>query len=629
LHAELPPLPGHKEHRCTDIPWLAAFLGAVALQGVIGYLALAHGDLRKLSRGYNYKGELCGVDTGGLYLFHCEEPTDGTVLMVEPICVPACPAAGNGTHSCFNPEVDAMQEYPDYDTISVLNFCLPASMQARAQFIHSKLGNSTLLSQNQHTLRMARRMVMGWISMIKRAWLPLLIAANLATVVGYVYILALDRVALQLMYACEIVVTCGSWYVGYKLIDGALHGGSDGIKDSGDSLTDIMLGLACICVGFLACLVSLCINRTIPTAVGCIEAACECMFQEPTLLLEPFLSLASKVMVVLVYTVGILHLVSCGEMLIPKAQHNGFLREFSYTPLQYCALAFSGFMFLWILELCHACSHYTLAWTTQMWYFTPYVEGAKVDRKPCLVFAGYMNALRYHLGSLALGGLCSLLFRIPRYLLGPLATAAGNKKHALGRSLSLMCPCCIKWYWDFLAKLKQTSYMDIAITSSNYWPAAGRALDVITNEVPSVSVLNGAQFVFQIALLGLTCYTGFFATWIMTVNISIFSLPQSAFYIEDPKLVAVIAAVLSGLVGVSFMLVFDTVGDTILYCYASEQRRRRKVDTLRYKDDDGTVGYFSCFGRNTSDEDEERRIRYAPQRLRELIETQDDSGSDS
>merc|ERR550525_366494 len=115
----------------------------------------------------------------------------------------------------------------------------------------------------------------------------------------------------------------------------------------------------------------------------------------------------------------------------------------------------------------------------------------------------------------------------------------------------------------------------------------------------------------------------------MTQYVPVFNSRASAHYIEDPKVVSFISGILSGLIGFSFMLVFDTVGDTILYCFATEQRRHSQVDFSRKWGLTGAAhsgGLFSyLFGSssstNSEDSDNEgEKVNYAPPRLRELIE---------
>merc|ERR1711937_114821 len=95
-------------------------------------------------------------------------------------------------------------------------------------------------------------------------------------------------------------------------------------------------------------------------------------------------------------------------------------------------------------------------------------------------------------------------------------------------------------------------------------------------------------------------------------------------YVEVPHAVALMTAFLSFSIGCSFMLVFDTVGDTILYCFAHELKRKGHIDSISGGKEE-KAGLLSCLssrhsGVDESSDAEEEPGRYAPRRLQALIE---------
>mmetsp|Transcript_1723 Transcript_1723/g.4300 ORF Transcript_1723/g.4300 Transcript_1723/m.4300 type:complete len:640 (-) Transcript_1723:37-1956(-) len=613
-HAKHPPLPGHKVHVCTDIMWLGVFaLACIGQTRMVDY-GLREGDTRKLARGYDYQGKLCGVDTPGDNLFHCQSAT-GDILLTSPICVDACPSSGNLTHSCYDPSVQAMTEFLDYDTKEVLRYCMPDSIDILTELLKDVVANSTSFLTPGH-LAWAANMV----SQARRAWLPVLISAHIAVIAGYAYLLLLRWCTSTLVYACEFIFVVGFWGVGGYLVYVSATGGQDGLEGTGDSKQDAFFGVACLLIGFIAVCVFLCANRNMATAVGCIEATCECMFEEPTLLLEPFVSLGSKLLIFWICIPGLFGLLATGDLIVAGAR-DGFARRFSYTAEEQLYIVGECLMIFWLLEICHAMSQYTLAWSTQIWYFTPYVNGRKLNRQRCAVFRAYFNAVRYHLGTLAFGALMSGTLRPFRHLISYIAKASQNEANPLSVVLGRCCGVCINCYRKFLERLNKTAYMDVAITSSNYCVSATRALAVLTEEVPALAVLNGAQAVFQLALLGIVSFTGAFTTFVLSKHWAILNDQQSPYYVQDPMVVSVISGIASGLIAVSFTLVFDTVGDTILYCFATEQRRHNQVDHAKYSQaNNQSSSYFSwLLGSGSATQQEEKRVDYAPRKLRDLI----------
>eukprot|EP00445_Apocalathium_hangoei_P004825 CAMPEP_0203861470 /NCGR_PEP_ID=MMETSP0359-20131031/13026_1 /ASSEMBLY_ACC=CAM_ASM_000338 /TAXON_ID=268821 /ORGANISM="Scrippsiella Hangoei, Strain SHTV-5" /LENGTH=656 /DNA_ID=CAMNT_0050778705 /DNA_START=101 /DNA_END=2071 /DNA_ORIENTATION=- len=625
-HTKMPPLPGHKDHKCTDTLSLAIFILGVACQIRMSGYGYRYGNLRKLSAGYNYRGELCGTNmsVGSNYLSYCVT-REGEVLMDSPICVSKCPQGGaNKTHSCYHNATGEMLEYPDVETTKVFDYCLPTAPGSLGQILEVEANFSSGL----RPIHMAT--IVREVGEIERCWLPLLIAANIAVMVGYGYLLLLDKCAKWLVYACELVFLGGMLCVGAFLVFQGYKASVSGYNcgkrcDEGDTsfevreieagMPDMVLGTCLMFLAFFAACVFLVANRSMDTAVGCIEATCECMFQEPTLLLEPFISLISKLIVFCICGPGLINLISTGEVTFGG---NGIARTFTYTIEEQFYMVCEFLMFFWYLEICHACSQYTLAWTTQMWYFTPYVNGTKVDHQRCAVFRAYANALRFHLGSLALGALLHSATRPLRAVLGLVTKAAASSRNPFACCLS---HCCTDFYRRNLHKLSKNAYMDLAITSSDYLISAERSNTILEEEVKSLAVLNGAQVVFQVALIGLLSFCGFFVTIVMAENVPIFSQSDSPYYIQDHRVIGIAASVLSGIIGVSFTLVFDTVGDTILYCFATEQRRHAQLDHKTYgAKDENRKGYFGWLvGYEEEVVEEDRRVDYAPQRLRDLI----------
>merc|ERR1712046_6981 len=66
-------------------------------------------------------------------------------------------------------------------------------------------------------------------------------------------------------------------------------------------------------------------------------------------------------------------------------------------------------------------------------------------------------------------------------------------------------------------------------------------------------------------------------TGIMVRHIDAYSQPTSEFYVQDPVSLTIVAAAISLLVALAFMIGFDTVSCTILYCFATEKHHARTI----------------------------------------------------
>jgi len=118
--------------------------------------------------------------------------------------------------------------------------------------------------------------------------------------------------------------------------------------------------------------------------------------------------------------------------------------------------------------------------------------------------------------------------------------------------------------------------MDVAINSSDFCHAARRAMRVIVEQAATIAILNGATWIFFIAGLGTITAAGAYITFIAVKGLPYFSDAEKypATYVAEPVPVTVAAGIISAIIAWSFLIVFDTVSDTVLYCFAIEKKRR-------------------------------------------------------
>merc|ERR1719440_955071 len=144
--------------------------------------------------------------------------------------------------------------------------------------------------------------------------------------------------------------------------------------------------------------------------------------------------------------------------------------------------------------------------------------------------------------------------------------------------------------------------MDIAINSTSFCTAARNALQVMASEIAAVSFLNGACWILTFSGYAMITSVGTFWVWLMIRSLWWFNNVDSSWYVADPLKVCFLAAIVCFAIAVGFMIVFDMVADTVLYCFATEERRKQRG--LMRKD-----------------------VQYAPKSLNRLIEKHAAGGS--
>mmetsp|Transcript_119518 Transcript_119518/g.372372 ORF Transcript_119518/g.372372 Transcript_119518/m.372372 type:complete len:204 (-) Transcript_119518:347-958(-) len=195
--------------------------------------------------------------------------------------------------------------------------------------------------------------------------------------------------------------------------------------------------------------------------------------------------------------------------------------------------------------------------------------------------------------------------------------------------------CVITFFKTFIDFLNKNAYMDVAITSEGFCSAASRAMGVMVEEGSAMAILNGAQAIFIVVGMGLISGIPAVLTFLACKRMDTYSNEQSLHYIAAPKFVALASMIVSAIIGVNFMLVFDTVGDTILYCFAMDMRRQSLVPQAAYgkgddfdsEDSEEDSGFFGwLFGSAHESQDRVRGalglepVVYAPPKLRKLVD---------
>lgn len=540
-----PPLPGQMPHRCTDVAWLFVFL--VALGGFAacyGYAA-QHGDVRHLTHGADYKGRTCGVDVPEEFLFWCTRANGTGLEFKYPICISSCPTSSSTSHECFNPASGALGGVADYPSKTVGHFCLPQQTNMGKQVMRRLVepGAASFMGQKVVALYQAR--------------MPVLFGVAASCVVGCLYLLLLGTCTRLVLYLSLCPMFAIPMYGGKCMIQHAIatyHNGMDGP-------THVVMGCGLLLVGAFFFALALGLSQRLSNAIGYIRATCDCMFQEPSLLLQPFVDLAVRAAVLVASGEGLVLLVSCGTH-----GQRGLRKVFDPSPLEQGMIVFYVFMVMWFLEACSALSQYVLAWVTQTWYFTPYVKGTKAVGAKLGIFKALGSAFRYHLGTIVAGSFLTLALRLPRALLD---------------QLSRVCPACGRrpakgppGVLQRMRSLNRDAYMDVALSSTSYCAAAGRSQEILNKEHGTVFAMQMSQALFVFVGYTVISSAGAACAWFAVHGLAKYSREDSVLFVSDPLFVAVAAGVLSLLIAVTWMIVFDMVGDTILYCFLMDETRK-------------------------------------------------------
>mmetsp|Transcript_1497 Transcript_1497/g.3568 ORF Transcript_1497/g.3568 Transcript_1497/m.3568 type:complete len:635 (-) Transcript_1497:67-1971(-) len=588
---------GMAPRRCTD-PICAALFIAALVGFVLLYIdALNTGDIRRLYHGYDVTGALCGVDPGvegKPFLFYCAEQYESEPVALNtkaPICVASCPTGSTTSNQCYKShtttrgEPDENGSYvektqynfetvKDYETKKFAGaYCIPDpnKWSALAQSFTDTITGTAGSSDKANYYLMELRS-------IGEDWHLLLAIALLATLLGYAYVFIVKVSARCLTYTALAVCTVAAVAGGIYFILASQGRGLDSIPNvaTDNSTVDLVIGIALLLVGVLFVLLVCFAHEAIDTAAACVKAACAALFDEPSLLLWPFIQLVLKLVAIAVLVYGFLWVASCGDFAANQTGTvRGLRRNFSWTYEQYGYMVLYILGAIWILEVITALGQFVISYSVAVWYFAPYDQGGSKDIPVCPIFRALCIGSTFHLGSIALGAFLVSLVRTLKIIFGYIAERNKDDGNTIVRLVAGCCFFCLQCFENCIRFLNQNAYIDIAITSNSFCTAAREAVRIIQEQIATMAVLNGGVWIVSLAGYASITGMGFYAALLAAQNIPPFNDFNAEEYINDPAFFAVVAGVISFVIALAFMNIFDQAADTLLYCYAIDKHVNR------------------------------------------------------
>lgn len=566
------------------------------------HYAYQNGDPRKVYHGMDYEGNLCGVDLPFKpYVYWCKTSSESmpqvaatglssipagaaawlnpTGLDFEhPICVEFCPQSAQTSSRCYDEATGGTKMTQDYATHAVAKrACLPQATEMMDK-VNEKLDGHPI-----------QKYIPQVIATCRAGWPVLLGAVGLALILSSIYLLLIEWLAGLVIWLCMIALILLPGVCGGYLVYASQHGGLDGIPSSGDAKTDLHVGIGCCVISAFFLLVTCCMRAAIDRAINVVECAAECLFQCKSLLLEPIINLAARMFVWLNMLGGLAWIVSVGEV-----EKQKIYRSFTYTEEQWVYIIFYVFMMLWINDFCTAMSQYVIANAATKWYFTEHSGGMKLAPS-CLLCRGYFNGWVYHFGSLAFGSLLIALLRPIRIVVMALVYAEDLVDNAACGCVTKCCLCCVECFNSFLVHLSKNAYIDISITSKNFCAAGTNAAELLARQSKTLIASAGATWLFTLVGLASVTVSGGFITSLVVTNAKQFNDPSEKYYIQDPMVCSTMAAVICFVVALCFMIVFDSVTDTMILCLAYDKEEAKNNPVPVYRgNSQGEVGAKGC-----------------------------------
>lgn len=570
------PEPDTVRRRCTDVGWLLPFFACV---GAVVYLwasGVPGSDVNRVKHFMDATGQLCGAGKAKdkTYLYFCLQQDHLEPDVFRTHCVERCPEGNSTPPQCgIVTEGDNTPRLPPgYTCFPFIGLmCLPYG---------DKYQNLTSdILKGEKGLRKHFGSPSVWLRMARHAWKPLVGTAIWALIASYSFIYMIKVCARSMVWMgitvmCIVPLFYGStmlicWYSGrfcwLVLLQGSVM----------DGFEQVLSGVFSITVGLLfACLLTRQVSD-IELAINCIEWSVKCVFDSPTLIIAPVMTLGLR------FGVSLLLYKSGNELL--SCFHVDMMTFVPNPPMQDIILAFLLVAILfWILQYLNANAHFVIIYSTELWYLHGGLEGRGHTIPVCRMLKGWWAVLRYHQGTMALGALAAGSAQPFRIVFGVLTSVARMEHNPIGRVIGAACCCFVEFYETVLEPMSRNAYMEVAMSSMPFCEASQFTQDILAED-DVAHLLNGATWLFQIAGLGSIAASGFLMTQLFVtfgVGSDKFSDPLESDYVFNVTVHSLMGGIISLFVAFPFMMLFDLVSDAVLYCYLIEQMRKAAEEEI-------------------------------------------------
>eukprot|EP00359_Climacostomum_virens_P001207 CAMPEP_0204897978 /NCGR_PEP_ID=MMETSP1397-20131031/1027_1 /ASSEMBLY_ACC=CAM_ASM_000891 /TAXON_ID=49980 /ORGANISM="Climacostomum Climacostomum virens, Strain Stock W-24" /LENGTH=761 /DNA_ID=CAMNT_0052065765 /DNA_START=176 /DNA_END=2457 /DNA_ORIENTATION=+ len=481
-----------KARSCTDLVFLAIFLLATATCATVSVYYFIMGDPNRLIHGYDFRAELCGVDSFDdakyTYFVNPAETTD------VAICLSGCPVVNAENAVCLydtDGETELLDNcYDAYESKPYYNrYCLPADEDLRDEvddFFDNHESRITLILGD-----------------IYRGWDVMGIACLIAIGVGlsFMVLMRFGWMTYIAVYSSVLLVAlefAAVVYLVYRDSDRVDDNRCDefGPVDMEDCDSDedrymvltYVVGAVCIFIVLLAILLVPSMRR----AIYVFRGATRPLRNVFSLFLFPILALfigggvLTSLVFSLIYGGSVGDINTIDEDTVP----GGEVKELDFYWRERYILLFVIFVHLWWLSFVATISEYLVASVATFWFFS---KDKAILNSP--VTSSAWNLFSNHIGSVALGSILIPVFRLPRVIVSGLKGIATRLNLEMKKCCSVTCYPCLSVHEHFLKYMVEDAYVYQAIWGTTFCASAKRSYFVVkrSEKIPAKQLINSAH----------------------------------------------------------------------------------------------------------------------------------------
>eukprot|EP00921_Rhytidocystis_pertsovi_P000886 GHVQ01001531.1.p1 GENE.GHVQ01001531.1~~GHVQ01001531.1.p1 ORF type:complete len:731 (-),score=96.12 GHVQ01001531.1:505-2640(-) len=483
-------------------------------------------------------------------------------------------------------------------TMSVLGrYCIPS-------LATGEWGNKTLLSVSQYIPSDMLGTWTQWFGDVAIVWPVIPITVGVALLVGLIWMVLLRIAAGLLVWSCIGVIVC-MFAAGGAAAN--IYSQDLSIEISESNRAALLYGGYVVWgLGVIFLLSIICMFKKIREGIAIVKTAAMFMYNTPTILFVPLVSFVVNLIYLVVWIIIALYLMSAVNIYDPLASkedptetvenNNSTLSSeetdldddsnsrFTWNESTQRFMGYHFFMLLWGNAFLIALNQLVLAGSVATWYFTPENEKGNKVVYGSVCKSAY-TAVRYHLGSVALGSFILAAVKFVKWFLRYLASQSKVAKESPSKALEKCLPCGIgkifrplsavntSYVWILgclsymvlcfercIKFLNKNAYIQIAILGKNFCKSAWASFVLVIRNPGRWAVAAGIgrtlRFLGLLSVTAVGAVVGFLLTEKMYGG-----------EISSPVFPTILFAIISFLVGSLFMDILGMAIDTTLQCY--------------------------------------------------------------
>ena len=616
---------------CTDIFWLCCFIAFWFLMILIAAFALVYGNPLRLINGYDSFGNTCGMKNNpkfGSMELSGQDTSDKPYLFFLDItnvkqslkiCVKKCPdrtmttmndicrfyeetgsqlchdKPRNDFSACSNGnrknKTGSCPELPVYDSISVLNRCIPKAIK--------DVGETII--KNVYGVINSWDVIEQILGDLYKTWREILALSFLAFVLSLFMIAIFHLLASIVTWIVMVLVTISTvagtvllWWT-YIEIKRTLDKTNQNelLEESARNERAFLAFSIVATIITVILLLLLCILRKrIGFMTALFKESAKCLAELPGLFFQPLLTFAALILFFAFWVTVILCLATANypgtkpvqmyknhifdtlnlssvggkSALVEEKKFDFSFDSFkTFTLVEYVDSTWVKYMWwvyiiglIWISEFIISCQDMVISGAVAHWYF----RGKNASASPVCSAMG--NLVSYHLGSVACGSLLITIFKLPRLILTYCHAKFEKYKETspCAQCGLKCCICCFFCLEKFIRYMNHNAYTVVAIEGTHFCNAARIAFTTLVSNALQVAVINGVgDFVLFLGKCFVTAATGSIGLLFMKQD------PRLHFYAAPIFVICVFAFFIAH----SIISLYETVIDTLFLCICEDK----------------------------------------------------------